>query len=181
MREQKARRFSSLVVLFYPSDWLQTASRIRPLWCYRDTWPLLRCWSGSEDPSQLGWEKEHKTQVISLLSWIRIFFLEHLCKRACTSPTVVDVLGKLADGFGVGQIQLLADDLGPLHLPHDVAGRLLPPCHVSACQNHPRPCGIHTTHYSVCVCVSSWFGVEFVSQPILSLAQEWSTNTLWLC
>lgn len=59
----------------------------------------------------------------------------YLC--VCVSPTVVDVLGELADGFGVGQIQQPGNNLGSIHLPHNVTGGLLPLRHVSARQNHP--------------------------------------------
>lgn len=55
----------------------------------------------------------------------------------CASPTVVDILGELADGFGVSQIQQPGNYLGSLHLPHNVMGGLLPLHHVSARQNHP--------------------------------------------
>lgn len=52
-------------------------------------------------------------------------------------PTVVDVLSELADRFGVSQIQLPGDNLGSLHLPHDVTDSLFCFGHVSARQDHP--------------------------------------------
>ena len=60
----------------------------------------------------------------------------------CVSLTVVDIFGKLADRFGVSQIQQLGNHLGSLHLPHDVTGGLLPLRHVAACQNHTGTCEI---------------------------------------
>lgn len=65
----------------------------------------------------------------------------YLCVCECVSPTVVDILGKLADGFGVSQIQQPGNYLGSLHLPHDVMGGLIPLRHVSARQNHPGTYG----------------------------------------
>lgn len=56
------------------------------------------------------------------------------------SLTVIDILRKLADGIGVGQVQLSGQHPGSLHLPHDVTGSLLSFGHVSACQNHPSTC-----------------------------------------
>lgn len=51
--------------------------------------------------------------------------------------TVIDLLCKLADRFGVREIQLPGDYFGGLHLPHDVTSSLLSFGHVSAGQNHP--------------------------------------------
>lgn len=63
--------------------------------------------------------------------------VQYLRVCECASPTVVDILGELADGFGVSQIQQPGNYLGSLHLPHNVTGGLLPLHHVSARQNHP--------------------------------------------
>ena len=60
-----------------------------------------------------------------------------MCVCVCVWPTVVDIFSKLADGFGVSQIQQPGNYVGSLHLPHDVTGSLLPLRHVSARQNHP--------------------------------------------
>lgn len=58
-----------------------------------------------------------------------------VCK--CVSLTAVDILGKLADGFGVSQIQQPGNNLGSFHLLHDIMGGLLSFRHVSARQDHP--------------------------------------------
>lgn len=105
--------------------------------------------------------------VESLLTWKNTHILPvstawwtFVQRVKCVPPTVVDILGKLADRFGVGQIQQLADDLGPLHLPHDVTGGLLPLRHVSARQDHPCPCDMDTAQWrscvSVCIRVEIW-------------------------
>ncbi len=69
----------------------------------------------------------------------------YVCVFACVPPTVVDILSKLADRFGVSQIQLPGDDLGSPHLPQDVSGSLLSFLHVSARQNYPCTYRINTS------------------------------------
>ena len=54
-RDSLPRKLASFlaVSISYPGDWLQTASRTRPPLFHTGTWPRLRCWPGSGEPSQL--------------------------------------------------------------------------------------------------------------------------------
>ena len=150
-RDSLPRKLASFlaVSISYPGDWLQTASRTRPPLFHTGTWPRLRCWPGSGEPSQLQNNMCHQHHSPHEKCTLCVC----VCVCVCLRPTVVDILSEVADRFGVSQIQLPGDYLGPPHLPHDVTGSLLSLRHVSARQNHPRTYGNSTPLSGDCVWV----------------------------